>query len=72
MAAFENMTAQLVCDYSSCPNTVTIRNGGIQRVRRTARDSFDWAVIGGEDICPNHKGAAQRKLDKKKEEENAR
>lgn len=65
MAASETITAQVTCDHkagkeNACCNTVIIRNGGVQRVLRHARDSFDWAVIDGKNYCPNHSIAALR------------
>lgn len=43
---------------------------GIQGIRRLARDSFDWSIIDGKDICPTHKNQAL-KAQKKREEQNA-
>lgn len=72
MAAFETMTAQVICDYAGggCTNTVRIQNGGIQRVLRHARDSFDWSVIDDQNICPQHKIPAQKKADARKAQNN--
>lgn len=72
MAAYEKITAQVTCDYagSSCTNTVRIENGGVQRVLRTARDSFAWSIIDGQNICPDHRIPAQKKADQRKTQNN--
>lgn len=71
MAAVETMTAQVTCDWNNdCSSTVYRTRMGIQRIRRTARDSFDWSIIDGKDICPTHKSQALR-AKQKREEQNA-
>lgn len=72
MAAYEKITAQVTCDYGdgACTNTVRIENGGVQRVLRLARNSFDWSIIDGQNICSQHKVPAQKKADARKAQNN--
>lgn len=72
MGVYETLTAQITCDYSDsgCTNTIRIQNGGIQKVLRIARDSFDWSIIDGQNICSQHKVPAQKKADARKAQNN--
>lgn len=66
MTATQTLTGQITCEYGTCPNTHITRNGGIEKVRKEARDSFNWVVIEDRDICGDHAAAETRRIAKEK------